>query len=249
MDILLVVVTGVSLTLAIVMGALLARTMREEQRRSDARVQLLGELAGSDRPGRAQAPTALGDIEIRPRPAAPQAAVTGVQDLFHEHDEPSAWPRRFAVIGTMGALLFLAIAGYREIRSTSDETAPQTSAQAAAPKAPARTDAAPLELVALRHGQEAGVLTVSGLVQNPRAGTTLSKVSATLFVFGPGGSFIASGRAPLDFTSLAPGDESPFVIHVPVTGSVERYRVGFRGDDDRMLAHVDRRSPDAVAQK
>jgi len=47
---------------------------------------------------------------------------------------------------------------------------------------------------------------------------------------------------PLDFTSLTPGDESPFVIRVPVSGEVSRYRVGFRGPDDRVVGHVDRRT-------
>jgi len=184
----------------------------------------------------------LDDIEIRPS----SRDVRGVQDLFHEREEPSAWPRRFVVIGAMAALLFVAVFGYRQVRTTGDGEASQTAAQ---PVAAPQTSAAPLELLTLRHAEEAGVLTVSGIVHNPRAGGTVSKVHATLFVFGPGGAFIASGRAPLDFTSLGPGDESPFAIRVPVTGTVERYRVGFRGDDDRMLAHVDRRSADTVAQK
>jgi hypothetical protein len=56
-------------------------------------------------------------------------------------------------------------------------------------------------------------------------------------------------RTPLDYTALAPGEESPFVIRVPLTGTVERYRIGFRTDDGRVLSHVDRRSPDTVAQR
>jgi hypothetical protein len=36
---------------------------------------------------------------------------------------------------------------------------------------------------------------------------------------------------------------------VPVKGPVARYRVGFRTEDGRVLPHVDRRGPDALAQK
>ena len=105
----------------------------------------------------------------------------------------------------------------------------------------------PLELLSLRHLQQAQTLTVTGLVQNPRAGAPLSGIVATAFVFGPDGTFLSSSRAPLDFTTLGPGDESPFVVTVPVTGAVSRYRIGFRAEDGRVIAHVDKRAPDAVA--
>jgi hypothetical protein len=39
------------------------------------------------------------------------------------------------------------------------------------------------------------------------------------------------------------------VIRVPVSGAVARYRVGFRGEDDRVLGHIDRRNLEAVARK
>ncbi len=79
-------------------------------------------------------------------------------------------------------------------------------------------------------------------MQNPRDGAVLSKVIATALLFGPDGTFLASGRAPLDFTVLRPGDESGFVINVPVTAPVARYRVGFRSEDGRVIGHIDRRT-------
>jgi hypothetical protein len=124
------------------------------------------------------------------------------------------------------------------------------SAPAAAPAAaPANTDAPPLELLSMRHVNEDGTLTISGAVRNPRSGKLLKGVNATVLVFGPGGSFVTNMRAPLDFTTLAPGEESPFVIRVPLTSAIERYRIGFRTEDGRVLSHVDRRSPDSIAQK
>ena len=56
------------------------------------------------------------------------------------------------------------------------------------------------------------------------------------------------GRAPLDFATLAPGDESPFVLGVPVSGTVARYRVGFRSEDGRVIAHIDRRAAGTLAR-
>jgi hypothetical protein len=152
-----------------------------------------------------------------------------VQDLFHEEPEPSPWPRRFAVIGSLAVILSLAVYSWTHLRVAS-------------PPVAATVAAAPLELLSLRHAREGTTLTVTGLVQNPKQGAPLSNVQATLFVFGPGGTFLTSGRAPLDYTSLTGGDESPFVIRVTVPGNVARYRVGFRTADDRVVAHVDRRS-------
>jgi len=73
-------------------------------------------------------------------------------------------------------------------------------------------------------------------------------IIATAVLFGPDGNFLTSGRAALDFTSLAPGDESPFVIAVPVNGTVARYRVGFRAPDGSVIAHVDRRADSTAAE-
>lgn len=246
MDSTLAIVSGISLTLAAVMAVLLARMVREERRRSDARVQLLEQLAARQEKKRAEQTAAARFADIDLRPAARE--VTGVHELFHEEHEPSPWPRRFGVIAGMAAVLALVVFGLTRV-----DLKPSSATEAAA-AAPASTPAsapasAPLELLSLRHTTDGGMLTVTGLVQNPRTGGPLSRVQATLFVFGPGGTLLTSGRAPLDYTSLTPGDESPFVIRVPVSGNVERYRVGFRSQDDRVIAHIDRRTADAVAQR
>jgi hypothetical protein len=111
------------------------------------------------------------------------------------------------------------------------------------------TSGSPLELLSLRYTRESDRLVITGLVQNPRAAAPISRVVATAFVFGKDGTFLSSGRAPLDFVTLTPGEESPFVVNVPVTGQVTRYRVGFRTEDGRVLPHVDKRAPEALAQK
>ena len=40
---------------------------------------------------------------------------------------------------------------------------------------------------------------------------------------------------------------TPFVIAVPVSGTVARYRVGFRAADGSVIAHVDRRADSTAA--
>jgi hypothetical protein len=69
----------------------------------------------------------------------------------------------------------------------------------------------------------------------------------TAYTFDDKGSFLASGRALIDVTALAPGDESPFVVSVPVTDTVARYRIGFRDEAGRVIAHVDKRRQATVA--
>jgi hypothetical protein len=100
----------------------------------------------------------------------------------------------------------------------------------------------PLELVSLAQVRKGDILTVSGTVRNPAGATERRQVAAVVFVFNRTGSFVASGRAPLDFQALAPGDDSHFVNTGPGAADDSRYRVSFREGDD-VLPHVDRREP------
>lgn len=119
---------------------------------------------------------------------------------------------------------------------------PATSAAATTTAAPA-----PLELVSLRHERRAGRLAVTGLVRNPALGSPMSKLSAVVFLFDQKGGFISSAKSDVDFVTLSPGDESPFVIAVDAPGTVARYRVSFRTDSG-IVPHVDRRGQEPIAQ-
>ena len=117
---------------------------------------------------------------------------------------------------------------------------------APAPVTPADT-AQSLELLSMRHERAGEALTVTGLVRNPGApapGTNMAVVLA----FDRQGTFVASGRAPLEFATIAAGDESPFRVTVPGVKDVGRYRVSFRTESG-VVRHVDRRttSPDLVS--
>lgn len=116
------------------------------------------------------------------------------------------------------------------------------SAQASA--SPSKT---PLELVSLRHERRGARLSITGLVRNPAAGTAVERLAAVVFLFDPQGAFVTSARADVDFTRLAPGDESPFVIAVDAPSSVARYRVSFRNDGG-VVPHIDRRGQEPIAR-
>jgi len=129
-----------------------------------------------------------------------------------------------------GAVMLLLIAGGVFVSSRVADSAP------AAAKAPS-----PLELLSMRYQRQGTTLTVSGLVKNPAGGAAVNRVTAVVFAFDRSGAFVASGRAPLDFSALAPGDESPFVVSVPNVSDVARYRVTFRSGDG-VVRHIDRRT-------
>jgi len=237
MNTLLIAVAGLSLALAVGMGIVIVRLLREDRERSEARVAALSALAGDPVPGQRNITAPLVDLDLRPDAPGHESAA-----LFAHRDEPSHWARRFAIVAALAIVVAAALF------AASPGSAPPsgTAASSASPETPTFR---PLELLALRHSREAQGLTISGLVQNPSSGAPVSRIVATAIVFGPNGDFLASGRAPLDLSTLAAGDESPFVIAVPVEGQVSRYRIGFRTEAGAVLAHVDRRTPDALASR
>jgi hypothetical protein len=119
------------------------------------------------------------------------------------------------------------------------------SAQSAA-SARAAAAASPLELLSLRHERLGSRLSVSGLVKNPSTGQAVERLYAVVFVFDQAGTFVTSGRAPVDFIRIGSGEESPFVVALDAPQSVARYRVSFRTDAGT-VPHVDKRGASPVA--
>jgi hypothetical protein len=254
MDTLLIAVAVLSLAIASAMSLVVLKLLREDRRRSEARIAALleaarlpeaghkapphdgsraglhaqprtrGSRAGLYAPPRAGNPAPrAGDLPLRTAPA------TG--DLFAEPEQRASWGPRIALAA--GAMALLLGVGFTML-----------GRDAAVPAAPgAAAAAAPLELLTLRHTAGAGSLTVSGLVQNPRGGgAALRRVAAVVYALDANGEVLATSRAPIDLTTFGPGEESPFVVTVPVGGAVARYRVGFRADGGEVIAHVDRRA-------
>jgi hypothetical protein len=233
MNTLLLATTIFASAVALAASIALFVAFRDERRRSRARVAALQQLAGPPTPNWDDDLQSI-DVADFPTPADATAA----RPMFSGSTVAAPWGRRLASAAAVA--LVAAIAGYLLIPRHPPKGVTTTTASTSEPAA--------LELLSLRDSQEDGRLTVTGLVQNPRAGAPLNRVVATAFVFAADGTFLASGRAPLDFSTLAPGDESPFVITIPVKGTVARYRVGFRNEEGHVIGHVDRRSTGTLAR-
>ena len=216
MNVVLTALTVVSLIAAAGFALVAWRTLADDRRRSAARVAALASAIDGGVPR-----------------SAPASAPVAVASMFTTAPGGSLKSRpliKAAVVAAMGTAIVVAVA----MSSRGQDDSPSPAAGAA-------RQGAPLELVSMRHARDGNSLTVSGLVRNPRAGSPATRITAVVFAFDKDGTFVASGRAPLDFTTLEPGDESPFVVTIPNVANVGRYRVSFRTESG-MLRHVDRRS-------
>jgi hypothetical protein len=225
MDTTLVGVTLISLAMAGGLSVVVWRMLRDERARSEARVAVLATLAAAPVAAPAR------DLPLRQAPAS-------VGAMFTEPEQSSPWGNRLAVMAALG--LVIASVVLFALAASGTKTAVR-AAGAANASVSATAPAAGLELLSLRDNRQKDTLTITGLVRNPQNGTSLSRIAVTAYTFDENGSFLASGRALLDVTMFAPGDDSPFVVTVPVTGTVARYRIGFRTEDGRIISHVDKR--------
>jgi len=214
MDVVLLTLTTLSLAAAAGFGALSWRVGREERERERARIAALSTAMA---PATSETPLLSG------------VAVGSVFDRSTE-----GLRGRPMIKVAAGAVMLLLVAGGIFIGSRTSDTADASATTQ-------RNGGRPLELMSMRHQRQGTALTVSGLVKNPAAGAAVQGVTAVVFVFDRTGAFVASGRAPLDFSTLAPGDESPFVVNIANVSDVARYRVTFR-TGDTVVRHIDRRS-------
>jgi hypothetical protein len=126
--------------------------------------------------------------------------------------------------------------------ATTSAATTTTATSPTAASATATASGAPLELVALKQVRDGDALTISGVVRNPHEGAPVERIAAVISFFDGAGAQLTSVRAPLDFRTLAPGDESPFQVTTTVPAGVSRYRVSFRRDEGTIVPHVDRRT-------
>jgi hypothetical protein len=230
--ILMLIVTVIACFVAITTSLVAWRVLREDRRRSDARVAALTEDIYGTRANQ------YAEVPLNEPPHV------AVDHLFADADDGTG-PRRprlaaivgggALVVGSIAALLVLVTSGARPAASASS-TAAAAPRAAAAPAIPG----APLELVALGHEREDDRLTVRGVVRNPSGGHEVTNLTAVVLLFNQQGGFLTSGRATIE-RALAPGGEAPFVVTVPGAADVGRYRVSFRTDAG-VVPHVDRRS-------
>jgi hypothetical protein len=160
-------------------------------------------------------------------------------------DAPAQSTGRGKLWLALAAVGLLMIAGVVSLRAlNSPEIAGALAASGNASRAARPSETPPLQLLSLRHRVTAdGAFSVTGLVQNPAEGRTERGLIVVVYVFDGEGEYFASGRATVDLDTFQPGDESPFVVTIPATSGVSRYRVGFRYQDGGVVSHVDRRGP------
>jgi hypothetical protein len=243
MDTMMWVILAGALALAIGMAVVAWRLLRSDRERTEARAAMLRQLA------------------FEPEPALNERAFQAPIETSFEPafgatvDRTPAPTRRLMAVAVV--VVFMAIGAgsvygiYKPRANGSDDDVSRSSSASATveDRSLPRSrfagvkagEVAPLELLSLSHRTEAGDFVVAGLVQNPGDGRLATSVMAVVYVFNAKGEYFASGKASLEFAPLAPGAESPFIVRLPKTSGVTRFRVGFRAQDGSVVAHVDRR--------
>ncbi len=249
MDFLTTTVTLISLGLALSMGIISWRLVREERRRSDATIAALQakltrfthSRAGSDevasvsrpRPTRKDDP---GD-EFEPARGYFLARTESAESFLEGHDLASAAvasgqpaTRRLTTTWLACAAAVavgLAVVAFTQFRGE--------------PKAVPSTEAAlPLELLSLTHTRQGGYLVIRGTLRNPPDGREWEQLSAAATLFDTNGTVIGTGETPLAADVLSRGAQTAFSISLPDTEHVSRYRVSFSQDQSN-VPHIDQR--------
>src|SRR5579864_8250521 len=259
MDTVLLVITIGALGLAVGLAFVGWKLLRHDRSHTAARVEALRSLAAEPDPEIAGTTMSAPEMPVVVPVFARRAA------LPMDDDETSDWDatlgqtqhvgaesevpvfraaamtpvpnRRFLVVTTVAVVM---LAGAGTVYAVYRPQPPASHPSMGGSLVPAGT--VPLQLLSLTESTDAdGTFTVTGLVGNPAAGHTARNVCAVVYLFDREGHYFASGRAGIDLASLAPGDQSPFVVKVPNGSAAARYRVGFREPDGAVVAHVDKR--------
>ena len=261
MNTFLIILTVLSLGFAFVLLAVNWSLLREAQRRSAARVQALVEAAAESSIPVATAPIAAAPpiltaapivraaapiedpgadefLQVARDPGAERIAASP-HEMFHTTVQPPPSFRRLALPISLGIAIVGTIVSGLAIWSHERPTAAPVQVAAV-------ESSVPLELIALRHERTVNGLSITGLVRNPSSGHRITDVDVWVFLFDRSGALITSVRAPLDFRTLAPGDESPFVVSLDKVGTIGRYRVSFKSGN-KLVPHLDRRLDPVVA--
>jgi hypothetical protein len=213
----LIIITVISLAVAVVMSLIAWRLARDERRRSEARVSALAADIRGDRPS-----------PVR------------VSDSFFAGDRSLTAHRPFRALAVAALVVGSAIA--LVVFASGSHSSPV----AAAPGTAERPIAAPLELVTLGHQRAGDRLIVRGVVRQP-AGADLPGLVAVVSVLNQHGDVVASGRGLVTGDRRAKGGtESIFAVTVAGAKDASRYRVGFKSND-RSVAHLDRRERGATS--
>jgi hypothetical protein len=264
MEVVLLTVTLASLATAIGTSVLAWRVMRAERLRSEARIAALaadlglGDRDRQSRAERAQPQTAPVPAPVFPAPVIPAAeidlsladeTVAASEGMFAVRPRGRSIPRVVAGVGIAAAVAVLVIGTLvlTSDRSTSAHARRAAAAAAAAATATATTAEVPLDLIALGHEREKDRLTVRGVVRGASSASS-DPLTAVVLLFNREGNEIGTGRAEVAPAGPDPAGERTFVITVPSSGDVGRYRISFRSAD-HVVPHVDRRAQPGTAKQ
>ena len=241
MDTLLLFITVLSLVAAFVSVMAVRKLKRQDQMRSEARVAALMAAANAPDDAVSAKPSTAGVWnsvagEMRWDPVRSEEPSDTTGDFFGTVQREQPASRRFAFAAAFA--LVVALVGAVIVFTTSNHEKAAPAAQVA------RTN--PLELISLGHSRDANSLTISGVVRNPAGGPKLEGLTAVVSLIDDHGGLISTKDVPLDYRALGPGEEAPFKIMVPDSGSIARYRVSFRAGTD-VVPHVDRRTDAKLA--
>ena len=104
----------------------------------------------------------------------------------------------------------------------------------------------PVELLALEHDRQGSFLAISGSIRNPPEAAEARQLAVMAMAFDRDGAMVASGRAPVEGDTLLPGTETVFEVSLPAE-RIARYRVSFV-TDEATVPHVDRRAAFSAAR-
>jgi len=223
MNVLLLVITVLSVAVACVASAIAWRVVRDERRRSEARVAALTDAIYEEA---TQRPVDVATL-LAPSPAYRSrygfiaigvCVVAGIALLL-------SWGGPFR---PAGAATPATLKGSAYENSSGPSRLSQKLADA------------PLELVELEHERDGHRLIVRGLVRNPVNGAERDGLIAIVLAYSRTGDLLASGRAAVLQSKLSAGETTPFVVGVSGADNINRIRVSFRSAS-RIELHVDRR--------
>ena len=215
MQIALGTVTVMSLLMTLAMGVVTWRLVRDERRRSAARLAVLTsrlrEQAGPGRP----AMSPLSEERERARPIE-RSEETGTM----------SWSWGLAGLAASG-LVAIAVVALLPIGGAEKTTATPV----------------PLELLALDHDRHDGELAITGTVRNPANGEPQPRLAVHATAFDDAGTVVATRRSLVSDGALAAGDESAFDVSLAAE-TATRYRISFMIDEGT-VPHLDRRAATA----
>ena len=215
-------VTVMALLMTVAMGIVTWRLVREERRRSAARLAVLASrLREHEEPGTGP---------VRPTPDDRDRRETSLLDE----------PGRDGTVSSSnpwGIGLGLAVCGLAAIVVVTLLPVGSTEDAAAAP--------VPLELLALGHDRRDGTLAITGTVRNPPNGAPQMRLTVLATAFDDAGTVIATERALVSAGALPAGAACTFSLSLPAEAAT-RYRISFMVDEGT-VPHLDRRVAHAIS--